>query len=303
MSFAPLSLRELAAYWNDQGGTVLGIVGDAGHTHGYHIGKDRIYDGSGPGSGANDYSVKLARDKAGLTNAAAAIDLGRLDGSLANLRTFSVWLVDQATRNRTAYRDVREIIYSPDGKTVWRFDGQDGRTRTGPGQGDDTHLTHTHISWYRDSENRLKIPLIAPYFEGGADVPVLSAYIPGQVATVKPTANVRTEPKLNATIIRVVSLAEGWVVTGWCKGDVDPDGGSDQWITRWNAGRWEYTAKSNLSSGPSAPATPAPAPDPRVAELEAALAKVEGNIKAVNVDLEDVSLELGQATATIAAAK
>jgi hypothetical protein len=52
-----------------------------------------------------------------------------------------------------------------------------------------------------------------------------------------------------------VTTAERWVVTCWVKGDVDPDGGSDQWLARWNAGRWEYTAKSNASAGPTAPIT------------------------------------------------
>ena len=92
-------------------------------------------------------------------------------------------------------------------------------------------------------------------------MPALSTYIPGQVATVKPTANVRVAPTLTATIKRVVgSAGESWTVTGWVTGEVDPDGGSNQWVTRWNDG-WEYTAKSNLTSGPAAP-EPAPVPYP-----------------------------------------
>lgn len=85
------------------------------------------------------------------------------------------------------------------------------------------------------------------------DMPALTSYIPGQVATVKPTANVRSAPSLAATVLRVVSTAEAWTVTGWVTGDVDPDGGSNQWVCRWAAGRWEYTAKSNLSAGPLDP--------------------------------------------------
>ncbi len=92
--------------------------------------------------------------------------------------------------------------------------------------------------------------------EEDPNMPTLTAYIPGQVATVKPTANVRPAPRLDAPKLRVVDTAETWVVTGWVRGDVDPEGGSDQWVCRWAAGRWEYTAKSNLSAGP------APAPDP-----------------------------------------
>jgi hypothetical protein len=258
MTYAPAPLAELAAYWTAQGGVSLGIVGNAAHTAGYHLGRDRIYDGSGPGLGDSDYSVKLARDRAGLTNAASAIDLGKLDGSLGELRAFSRWLVKHCTESAAARHDVREIIYSPDGVKVQRWSGVDNAIHSGAGNGDDSHLTHTHISFYRDSEHRSKVELFAPYFAEDAPMPTLTSYIPGQVATIKPTANIRTAPKLSATIIRVVDATpDEWIVTGWVKGDTDPDGGSDQWLTRWASGRWEYTAKSNVSAGPAVPVPPA----------------------------------------------
>ena len=271
MSYAPKTINDLATYWKAQGGVNLGIVGNTAHTVGYHLGKDRIYDGSGPGIGDNDYSVKLARDKAGLTNAASAIDLGKLDGTLTNLRRFSEWLVSRALDGKC--RDIREIIYSTsDGKYVKRWSGPDNKVYTSlrknadgsitvitPGNGDASHFSHTHISFYRDSEGRDKRPLFAPYFatpEVPADMPALSTYIPGQVATVKPTANIRVAPTLTAKVIRVVGTTpETWTVTGWVTGEVDPDGGSNQWLTRWNDG-WEYTAKSNLTSGPAVPPPP-----------------------------------------------
>lgn len=91
----------------------------------------------------------------------------------------------------------------------------------------------------------------------GGDMPALTSYIPGQIAKIKVTANVRSAPVIaSGNIIRVVTGApESWTVTGWSKGSVDPDGGSDQWLVRWNAGKWEYTAKSNVTGGP------APTPD------------------------------------------
>jgi hypothetical protein len=52
----------------------LGIVGDSNHARGYHLGRDRIYAASGVGDA--DYSVRTARDQAGLSNAAAAMDVG-----------------------------------------------------------------------------------------------------------------------------------------------------------------------------------------------------------------------------------
>src|SRR4029453_10292886 len=96
VSVEPRSISDLGDYWAAQGGINLGIVGNLKHCSGYHLGKDRIFsdcackpDGTcEPGKRWNDYSVTRSRDKAGLTNAAAAIDLGRLDGTLANLYTF-----------------------------------------------------------------------------------------------------------------------------------------------------------------------------------------------------------------------
>lgn len=277
MSGNPKTLQDLGSYWTSHGGVNLGVVGNTSHTYGYHLGKDRIYDGSGPGVGDADYSVKTARDRAGLTNMASAIDLGKLNGSLANLQKFSRWLVARAQHNATGTRDLREIIYSPDGKTVLRWDRERGYASTPrAGEADNTHLTHTHISFYRDSEARDKRPIFAPYFTPApppvqeSDMPALTAYIPGQVATVKVTANVRVAPSLTATILRVVSgTPEVWTVTGWVKGDVDPDGGSDQWVCRWSSGRWEYTAKSNITAGPAVPPDGSPFTQ---AQLDAAVA-------------------------------
>ena len=84
---------------------------------------------------------------------------------------------------------------------------------------------------------------------------MLTTYIPGQVATVKATANIRVAPALTAPVIRTAAAAETWIVTGWATGEVDPDGGSNQWLVRWNDG-WEYTAKSNVSAGPAVPPVP-----------------------------------------------
>lgn len=270
MTYNPSTLVALGRYWVAQGGVNLGVVGNAAHTKGYHLGKDRIYDGpDGPGVGDADYSVQLPRDKAGLSNAASAIDLGKLNGTLKELRKFSNWLVSECLSDPAIRRDIREIIYSPDGDKVQRYSGPDNKIYTGPGNGDASHLTHTHISFYRDSEDRDKRPLFAPYFDSPeVDVPIPSVYIPGQEATIKPTANIRSAPDLQATILRVVSTPELWTVTCWTKGDVDPDGGSDQWLAQWANNRWEYTAKSNVSAGP---AVPTPDCEAAIAEATAPL--------------------------------
>lgn len=168
MTYAPPTLRELGAFWEQYGGVNLGIVGDVRHVVGYHCGRDRIY--SSAGLGDDDYSVQQKRDKAGLTDAAAAIDLGRLSGSLEKLYQFSSWLVASCQAGDIGAADVREIIYSPDGEKVQRYSGVDGEIHTGPGNGDASHIGHTHVSYFRDSEERDKLALFAPYFEDGGDM-------------------------------------------------------------------------------------------------------------------------------------
>ena len=265
MTYAPKTLSALMSFWTAQGGVNLGIVGNTSHTKGYHLGKDRIFDGSGPGIGWDDYSVKTARDKAGLTNAASAVDLGRLDGSLSKLWTFSMWLAKECMAGKADTQDVREVIFwdPKAGQVVGWSDLAPGRLI--PGYGDASHKTHTHISYYRDSESRTKLPLFRRYPPfvvtpptPEADVPTLSQPTPGYRAKLKATANVRSAPNLNGTLIRTVPAAgEVWqgvgASVGWVKGGVDPDGGSDQWLTRWYQNRWEYTAKSNVIEGPTAP--------------------------------------------------
>ena len=135
----------------------VGIVGDANHRGGYHCGSDRVV--------ANDYSVvESPRDRNGLTLDAAALDVGMFrvssGGRTHNLFTFSTWCVAQCVANAPDTRDIREIIYSPDGNVVRRWDRL-GRRSTG----DRSHLWHTHFSFFRDSikANRDQRPLFRRY--------------------------------------------------------------------------------------------------------------------------------------------
>ena len=111
-------------------------------------------------------SIQNARDKAGLTKRLRR-STSELNGSLVNLRAFSAWLVARCLADPAARHDVREIIYSPEGKTVQRYSGIDNKIHTGPGNGDLTHRTHTHISFFRDSEQRDKVFLFQPFFQVG----------------------------------------------------------------------------------------------------------------------------------------
>lgn len=75
MTYGPQSIRDLAELWTSKGGVNLGIVGDLAHAGrpSYHNGRDRIEK---YGRIQTDYSVQHPRDKAGLTNAASALDRG-----------------------------------------------------------------------------------------------------------------------------------------------------------------------------------------------------------------------------------
>ncbi|MFE9958632.1 hypothetical protein [Micromonospora sp. NPDC005299] len=135
----------------------VGIVGDPHHRGGYHCGSDRVVPG--------DYSVvESTRDSSGLTLHASALDVGTFSvssgGATHNLRTLSAWFVSQCAADAADARDIREIIYSPDGRTVKRWDRLGKRTT-----GDSSHLFHTHFSFFRDSTKagRDQTPLFRRY--------------------------------------------------------------------------------------------------------------------------------------------
>lgn len=164
MTYAPASISQLATFWRREGGVNLGIVGDARHASrpSYHNGRDRIVAYSRLNT---DYTAMNVRDRSGLTNAASAIDLGALQGGFNHLRAFSVWLVGQCRINAPGTPDIREVIYTRDGDTVLRWDRERGvKSLPKAGEADRSHLWHTHISFYRDSEKRAKTQIFAPYF-------------------------------------------------------------------------------------------------------------------------------------------
>lgn len=136
----------------------VGIIA-AGSGHGYHRGRYSI-------NTSTDYSVtESSRDRAGLTDAASALDIGEFDrtvgGRRLTLRSLSLWLVEQCRAGTPDTRDIREVIYTADGRTVRRWDRLGVRA-----SGDNSHLTHTHVSYFRDSESRDKADLFRRYVEG-----------------------------------------------------------------------------------------------------------------------------------------
>ncbi|MEV6344117.1 hypothetical protein [Actinoplanes sp. NPDC051851] len=162
MTYAPDTLQDARTFLITTvpglSGAAVGIVGDTSHAAtgtSYHLGEDDLADTA--------YSIiESSRDKNGLTDAASALDVGwfsvKAGGKTHTLRTFSAWLVAECEAGAADTRDIREVIYTLDGKTVKRWDRLGRRT-----SGDSSHLYHTHISYFRDSEKRDKTALFRRY--------------------------------------------------------------------------------------------------------------------------------------------
>lgn len=140
----------------------VGIVGDTAHAVGgdsYHLGADQIR----ARDGRDRYSVdESPRDKAGLDDNASALDIGwfsvTVRGKTHNLRSFSIWLVAHCKAGDPDTLGIREVIYSPDGIVVRRWDRLGRRT-----SGDSSHLTHTHLSKFRDADGDPIVRLMRRY--------------------------------------------------------------------------------------------------------------------------------------------
>lgn len=162
MTFAPEAILEVRRFLKHEDGDLsdveLGIVGGPSHiTEGtsYHLGADQLKMFKNP------YSARTSRDRAGLSNAASALDI---DDDLDELRQMSVWLVDQCRAGAPDTLDIREVIYSPDGVRVLRWDRERGQQSLPFPDSDLSHRTHTHVSWYRDSEFRSKVGPFQRFF-------------------------------------------------------------------------------------------------------------------------------------------
>lgn len=175
VTYAPADLLTVRSYAQSKTGldyNSLGIVGDTSHNSegGYHVGVDVLrLLGTAPEQPGGDYSyTESTRDRNGLTEAASAFDLG---GQFNRFREITLGIVNACQNGDPRTKDIREVIYTPDGKTVKRWDRLGKRTT-----GDDSHLTHTHISFFRDSDGRRAqldnfLGLLIQLFEGRSPVP------------------------------------------------------------------------------------------------------------------------------------
>lgn len=151
MTYAPEDLKAVQRYCRQVTGQpweALGIIHDYPQGGGYHEGRDLLAAaGRAPGGRSPDYSwVESERDLRGLDDAASAFDLG---GNFGGFLALNARVVAACERGDPRTADIREIIYTPDGSVVSRWDRLGRRDF-----GDGSHLSHTHFSFFRDSEGR-----------------------------------------------------------------------------------------------------------------------------------------------------
>ena len=169
MSYAPPTISAVAAYWVAHGGLNGGIIRSIAKQvkPSYHCGKDGIdYYGR---TASTDYTIRNARDQAGLTNGSAALDLSWALADKSGLRAFSNWLIAEIRAGAPDTLDIVELVWSPDGTNIsgWhRWRGND----IIPNYGDDSHRWHSHIAWIRDTESHDKLAVFRRYFEGETDM-------------------------------------------------------------------------------------------------------------------------------------
>lgn len=189
MTIAPDDLKVVQRYVHDiteQDWNSLGIIHSQPEGGGYHEGQDLLALANrapGPQYAYSDYSYADARavgpgfgrdllnatTLAGVPNAASAFDLGLAFGNPYGL---NLWLIGKCQGGDPRARDIREVIYTPDGRVVRRWD----RLGRQPNSGDSSHLSHTHISFFRDSHGRRDkldnfLGLLKEWFEGAPTSP------------------------------------------------------------------------------------------------------------------------------------
>lgn len=175
MTYSPQTWKDVRAVFQKETGmppVSLGIQHYSVQGGGYHEGNDLLAEG---GRLNTDYSKRETdRDRPG-TDGANAIDIGWFDvnvlhsnGSVrrVTLITMNEWLLRNVNAADALW--IREFIYTVDRTNVKRWDRLGVRTT-----GDSSHLTHTHVSGFRDNETTPKAGLFERFWSemrGGGSV-------------------------------------------------------------------------------------------------------------------------------------
>lgn len=131
----------------------VGIVGDGIHAHtgGYHEGRDVL---AAIGALNSDYSVvEYARDQAGLTDSASALDVSLAwpNGGRAAAIRWTNLLVADLLAAAPGTECLRAMNYSPDGTAKRRRDKRYGLVEQ---TSSDSVDIHTHFELFRDTEGQ-----------------------------------------------------------------------------------------------------------------------------------------------------
>lgn len=203
MTYADPALVTARNYLIGRGvpGNSIGIVGDESHesTGGYHVGNDVL---ARIGKLHTDYSKRhTTKDQPG-SNAAMALDVGGMPGQW--LHNFTSWVIAQCRAGTADSRNIREVIgrRSPSGG-VTRYDALGILADSGSID----HETHTHISYYRDSEGQDKTSLLRRFFEGTPTTTVSGGV--KNVTTIYHLAGTGTDPVTNPGIYAMAGESPG----------------------------------------------------------------------------------------------
>lgn len=183
MTYPPADLLGVQRYVRQVTGlpwASLGITHQTPQGGGYHEGHDLLHEALvAPEDPGGDYSyTESDRDRRGLTDAASAFDLGDFDVVYKGRRVTHLDVIGRVLVGVAAgdprLADLREMIYSTDNVNVKRWDRLKRRS-----SGDSSHLSHTHFSWFRDSEGRrgLFLDFLVEVFEGRSR-PMLEETVP-----------------------------------------------------------------------------------------------------------------------------
>lgn len=113
-----------------------GIIGDSGHTYGYHRGRNYL--------SSSDYSCQYSADLGGSGEAANGLDISF---SSADMKTVTRRLIDAVDRGDSRIQTLREFYGTVDGWSVTGRDIPTGSWITS----DDSHLWHVHLSGFREN--------------------------------------------------------------------------------------------------------------------------------------------------------
>jgi len=248
LTYAPDDLKAVQSYCRNVTGQPwesLGIIHSTPQGGGYHEGRDLLASaGRAPGEYTTDYSwVESLRDLNGLDDAGSAFDLG---GDFGRFREITLGIVGACERSDPRTVDVREVIYTPDGNTVRRWDRLGRRD-----SGDDSHLYHTHVSFFRDSEGRRAnadnfLGLLTQLFEG-RDVQDEEDDMPAGI----PTTEIPLSGVGSFTIWPVNSGAAGYG-PAWlnlCNDTLGETYGLRIWATTGSGGLFPVEDSAKIDSG------------------------------------------------------